>query len=95
MQALDPSVEEYLLSGPVAVVGLAVHQGLAVVGAAVIGFAVTGAAVVGLAVHGAAVVGLAVTGAAVVGLAVTGAAVVGTGVAVRQSNRTNSARRSG
>jgi hypothetical protein len=55
MQALD-SVE-YLQSGPVAVVGLAVHQGLAVVGAAVVGVAVTGAAVVGLAVTGAAVVG--------------------------------------
>jgi hypothetical protein len=45
VQALD-SVE-YLRSGPVAVVGLAVHQGLAVVGAAVVGLAVTGAAVVG------------------------------------------------
>jgi hypothetical protein len=46
MQALDTSVE-YLLSGTVAVVGLAVHQGLAVVGAAVVGLAVVGAAVVG------------------------------------------------
>jgi hypothetical protein len=47
MQALDTSVE-YLLSGPAA--GLAVHQGLAVVGAAVVGLAVQGAAVVGLGV---------------------------------------------
>jgi hypothetical protein len=60
MQALDTSVE-YLLSGPVAVVGLAVHQGLAVVGAAVVGFTVVGAAVVGLAVVGLAAVGVGVT----------------------------------